>query len=201
MNRRGALALVFVLASSAARADAPSPPPPVCLPPRAESCAPHGKKDASAARRDPVLRAHALTLVNLHTREAVAVDATSSDAREASDIQQLLRDRTSWETHAIAAVCLATIRTACAALDARRVEFVSGYRSDKLNEMLRKKGHHVARHSQHVLGNAVDFRLPAVPYANLYAFARHAHRGGVGAYPESRFVHVDAGPARRWSGE
>ncbi len=199
MTSPHALAIGFVLAGGVAAAD---PPPPACMPPRAASCSPHAmRKDPGATRRDPVLLPPVLTLVNLHTHEAMAVDARVPAASEPQDLERLLRDRTSWETHAIAPECVATIRTACAGLGAQRVELVSGFRSDKLNEMLRKKGHHVARHSQHVLGRAVDFRLPAVPYAELYSFVRRNHPGGVGAYPESRFVHVDAGPARRWNGE
>jgi uncharacterized protein YcbK (DUF882 family) len=196
----GAIAVALLVAATA-RADAPPLPVARCLPARANSCVPRAKKDARAERRDPVRLAPVLTVVNLHTHEALAIDATTEGPNEAADLERLLRDRTNWETHTVASQCIATIRAACFALDSRRVEIVSGYRSDKLNEMLRKKGHHVARHSQHVLGNAVDFRLVGVPYRELYEFARRTHDGGVGAYPDSLFVHVDAGPRRRWNGE
>ena len=43
--------------------------------------------------------------------------------------------------------------------NAPRIEIVSGFRTPKLNEMRRKKGHHVALHSEHSLGHAVDFRI------------------------------------------
>ena len=78
---------------------------------------------------------------------------------------------------------------------------ISGYRSDKLNEHLRKKGRHVASQSQHVLGRAVDFRLVGVETAALQRFVRASHVGGIGYYPQSGFVHVDAGPRRQWRGE
>jgi uncharacterized protein YcbK (DUF882 family) len=74
------------------------------------------------------------------------------------------------------------------------------HRSDKLNEHLRKKGHHVARRSQHVLGHAVDFRLVGVPVQSVLLHLRGSHNGGVGFYPQSGFIHVDGGPRRRWSG-
>jgi len=96
---------------------------------------------------------------------------------------------------------MATLRKACTALRARRVEIISGYRSDKLNEMLRKKGRHVAKHSQHTQGQAVDFRLVGVPTRVLLRYVRNVHQGGIGFYPNSEFVHVDVGPVRQWRGE
>ena len=94
-----------------------------------------------------------------------------------------------------------TLRASAVAFGARRVEVVSGYRSDKLNEGLRKKGRHVARHSQHVLGNAIDYRLVGVDALRLHQWVLASHHGGVGFYPVNQFVHVDAGPPRRWRGE
>lgn len=200
MTVRSAAALGVLLVGAAVFADPVGPP--VCLAPRPDGCGSRDhRKDAEATRREPLLERAVITLLNLHTREALAVDTERVGSSESRDLERFLRDRTNWETHPIAGECMATIRAACLALGTRRVEIVSGYRSDKLNEMLRKKGHHVAPHSQHVLGRAVDFRLFAVPYAELYAFVRRNHRGGVGAYAGSRFVHVDAGPPRRWSGE
>lgn len=158
------------------------------------------KKDALVFPGEPRLRPVAATLMNLHTHEAEALDLTPSE-EESTRLRRLLRDRTNWEEHAMAPSVIATLRAAVVTLGARRVEVVSGYRSDKLNEMLRKKGRHVARRSQHVLGNAVDFRLVGVALPSLLAFVRRVHVGGIGAYRSSAFVHVDAGPARQWRGE
>jgi hypothetical protein len=83
---------------------------------------------------------------------------------------------------------------------AKRIEIVSGYRSPKYNLMLRKKGHQVARHSQHMEGNAVDFRIRGVPTRNVLHFVRSLRVGGVGYYPHSQFVHSDTGPIRYWTG-
>jgi uncharacterized protein YcbK (DUF882 family) len=90
-----------------------------------------------------------------------------------------------------------------------RIEIVSGYRSEKLNEMLRKKGHHVASKSQHSLGHAVDFRI-VLPGAEKGIDPRQLERdirglgwqGGVGVYllEGDWFVHADVGPQRGWYG-
>ena len=46
------------------------------------------------------------------------------------------------------------------------------------NLMLRKKGHEVARESEHPLGHAVDFRIPGVPTRQLMRLVRGQHLGG-----------------------
>ena len=81
-----------------------------------------------------------------------------------------------------------------------RIEVVSGYRSPKLNESLRKKGHQVASESQHTHGAALDFRVVGVPAEALAQAAGELHVGGIGTYRESDFVHLDTGRPRRWSG-
>ena len=83
---------------------------------------------------------------------------------------------------------------------AARIEVVSGYRSPKYNLMLRKKGHQVARSSQHMEGHAVDFRIRGVPTPVLLRYVRSLRRGGVGYYPHSQFVHSDTGKIRFWKG-
>jgi uncharacterized protein YcbK (DUF882 family) len=89
---------------------------------------------------------------------------------------------------------------AAAHFHARTVELVSGYRAPKYQLMLRKKGHEVARDSQHPRGQAIDFRLPQVPTKVLLRFVKSLRLGGVGYYPESRFVHCDVGRQRYWRG-
>lgn len=83
---------------------------------------------------------------------------------------------------------------------AQRIDVISGYRSPKYNLMLRKKGHQVARESQHMQGTAVDFRVRGVPIETLLGFVRSLHVGGVGFYPHSHFVHSDTGRVRFWKG-
>ncbi|MBP9086177.1 MAG: YcbK family protein [Kofleriaceae bacterium] len=81
------------------------------------------------------------------------------------------------------------------------VDVVSAFRHPKYNLMLRKKGHQVARESQHTFGHAIDFRLRGVNVQALHAWAVAQKHGGVGFYLESGFIHMDVGPIRYWNGE
>ena len=78
---------------------------------------------------------------------------------------------------------------------------VSAFRHPKYNLILRKKGHQVARDSQHTHGDAIDFYIPNTPTLALHAWAKDQAIGGVGLYLESGFVHMDTGRVRYWSGE
>jgi len=147
------------------------------------------------------------TIVQTHTDEHVMLDEGSpSPAR----FESLLADRVTGQRHEIDPRLLAALRELARKHDGARVEIVSGYRSEKLNETLRKKGHHVATHSQHSLGHAVDFRV--VPPGAARALSpleieREAREdlgwtGGVGVYLSDSdwFTHIDVGPNRRWNG-
>jgi uncharacterized protein YcbK (DUF882 family) len=146
------------------------------------------------------------TLVQTHTGEHVVLDGASpSDDR----FTALLSDRVTGERHPFDPKLIALLRTLGAKHPGARFELVSGYRSPKLNEMMRKKGRHVASHSQHSLGHAVDFRV--VPPDGLRGIdPRELEQeiralgwdGGIGVYTLASdwFVHCDVGPTRRWSG-
>lgn len=77
------------------------------------------------------------------------------------------------------------------------IHVISGYRSPKTNNMLRRRGRKVAKTSQHTRGKALDFFMPDVPVTKLRALGLKAHRGGVGYYRGS-FVHLDTGRVRHW---
>jgi uncharacterized protein YcbK (DUF882 family) len=157
---------------------------------------------------DPLLG----TLVQTHTDERVALDENvPSDDR----FSALLADRATGEDRPLDPRLLGLLRALARRHPGARFDLVSGYRSPKLNEMLRKKGHHVASHSQHSLGHAVDFRLfdpasdagtddpkPIDPAALEREIRALGWDGGVGVYlsPGDRFVHADVGPNRRWNG-
>jgi len=80
------------------------------------------------------------------------------------------------------------------------IDVVCGYRTPWSNEFLRTRSAHtgVAQHSLHMQAEAIDIRLPGIPTSELRDAALRLHRGGVGYYRTSDFVHVDVGRVRRW---
>lgn len=78
------------------------------------------------------------------------------------------------------------------------IDVVCGYRSPSSNEFLRAHRHKVAQHSLHMQAMAIDIRIPGVSTSRLRDAALLLHRGGVGYYAASEFVHVDVGRVRRW---
>lgn len=79
-------------------------------------------------------------------------------------------------------------------------EVISGYRSPVTNAMLHSTTEGVAMHSMHVEGKAIDIHVPGRGLRTLRLAALSLHRGGVGYYPHSNFVHVDTGRVRWWVG-
>nr|WP_245439281.1 DUF882 domain-containing protein [Microvirga aerophila] len=76
----------------------------------------------------------------------------------------------------------------------------SAYRSPQTNSMLRRRSSAVAKHSQHMLGKALDFYLPDVPAQQVRAIGMRLQNGGVGYYPNAYtpFIHLDVGSVRAW---
>lgn len=78
---------------------------------------------------------------------------------------------------------------------------ISGYRSPHTNALLRGRGGSgtgVASRSLHMVGQAVDIRVPGVKLEHLRNAAKSLKIGGVGFYPDLNFVHVDVGRVRYW---
>ena len=80
------------------------------------------------------------------------------------------------------------------------IAVICGYRTPWSNEFLRTRNPHtgVAQHSLHMQAEAIDIRLPGIPTSDLRDAALRLHRGGVGYYRSSDFVHVDVGRVRHW---
>lgn len=79
-------------------------------------------------------------------------------------------------------------------------QVISGYRSPASNRLLSERSGEVAKHSLHMDGKAMDIYLQDVALDRLRAAALDIGQGGVGYYPDSKFVHVDVGRVRRWQG-
>ena len=47
-------------------------------------------------------------------------------------------------------------------------------------------------------GQAIDIRIPGITSEQLRSAARSLKLGGVGFYPDLKFVHVDVGRVRYW---
>lgn len=165
--------------------------------------------------RQDVRRVHApeaaastvLTLHNVWTNESLPVVLAPAPkkneppiAEPAAPFNQLARDHFTNQTTTMDPRLFGTVVRAAEKFHARYVEIVSGFRAPKYQLMLRKKLHEVARDSQHPRGTAVDFRVAGVPTRVLLRFVRSLHLGGVGYYPDSKFVHADVGPIRFWRG-
>lgn len=142
-----------------------------------------------------------LALANLHTGEELAVSFHPNDMapRDAAALRHLLRDYRVNEEHEMDfGLFLQLTDLARQAAVPAVFEVISGYRSPGTNASLRANGHHVAEHSQHVLGRAMDVRLRDCSLSKLHDLALSAQRGGVGYYPRSNFVHIDTGRVRSW---
>jgi uncharacterized protein YcbK (DUF882 family) len=80
------------------------------------------------------------------------------------------------------------------------IQIISSYRSPATNAMLHRRSSGVARHSQHMLGHAMDMFIPGVPLEQIRFAGLRLQLGGVGFYPTSGspFVHLDTGSIRHW---
>ncbi|MCG9916080.1 MAG: YcbK family protein [Phenylobacterium sp.] len=146
-----------------------------------------------------------LSVLNLHTGERLATtywEAGSYVPEALSGLARVLRDHRTGETHAMAPQLLDLVARLQSDLGASQpVQVISGYRSPRTNEALRRSGGGgVAKRSLHMDGLAMDIRLPGIDLARLRDAAWAQQGGGVGYYPGSDFVHVDVGAVRRWNG-
>lgn len=148
-------------------------------------------------------RPNRLRLRNLHTGERIDLVYRRGGAylpEAISRLDRFLRDSRSGESRGIDPRLfdlLGDLMTKVGRPGAE-LEVVCGYRTRSSNELLRRSGPGVAKHSLHVLGEAIDVRLPGTSTARLRDAALALGRGGVGYYPRSDFIHVDVGRRRRW---
>ena len=144
-----------------------------------------------------------LSFYNTHTGESAAVEYCRSGCLVPDSLEKIdhiLRDTRTGETKTIDVGLLDLLNRLARALPTDGpFHVISGYRSPSTNDYLRLHGGGgVAAHSLHLVGKAIDIRVPGIKLRDLYAKAVSLHGGGVGIYPESDFVHVDVGRVRTW---
>lgn len=115
------------------------------------------------------------------------------------DINRLLRDHRSNTVAAIDPELIVLLNKVSTQFGSNNVvHVISGYRSPETNRKLAEASGGVAKHSMHLEGKAIDVRIPGYDLNDLRKAALAQKRGGVGYYPDSKFVHVDTGRVRHW---
>ncbi|MEE9334800.1 MAG: DUF882 domain-containing protein [Granulosicoccaceae bacterium] len=146
--------------------------------------------------------ARKLSLHSTHTGESLTVTYFQYGGYDRDSLQQLntlLRDhRQNVSTRMDPALFDQLWHIQQLLQDDGSVEIISGFRTTKTNNMLRRSSSGVASNSYHPKGQAIDFRLPAVSTQQVRNVALHLQNGGVGYYRKSNFVHIDSGPIRAW---
>jgi uncharacterized protein YcbK (DUF882 family) len=143
-----------------------------------------------------------LAFVHTHTGETLSTTYFQDGdylAQSLERVNHLLRDFRTNEVHSMDPVLLDILfELQGAAHHDGPFEVISAYRSPQTNAALRRRSNAVAEHSLHMQGRAIDIRLRGFPTAKVRDIAIALHRGGVGFYEASDFVHVDTGRVRTW---
>jgi len=153
----------------------------------------------------PSAREYRLRFYHTHTRERLDIVYRRGDTYlpEALDaLDHYLRDHRTGEVRHFDPHLFDLLHDLTASLNdsGGEIDVICGYRTLWRNEFLRTRNEHtgVARHSLHMQAEAIDIRLPGIPTAAVRDAALRLHRGGVGYYRSSDFVHVDVGRVRQW---
>jgi uncharacterized protein YcbK (DUF882 family) len=165
---------------------------------RAQSRAASAQEPSSQERQD-----HRLLLYNTHTSERIDIVYRRGDQYIPSALAKLdyfLRDhRTGDVRHFDPHLydILSDLTLSIGHPDGE-IDIVCGYRTPSTNESLRAHTTGVAKNSLHIQAEAIDLRMPGIDTLRLRKAALALHRGGVGYYPHSDFIHVDTGRVRQW---
>ena len=120
------------------------------------------------------------------------------DTGALAELDNLFRDRHSRKVAEIDPGVYDQLFAVSNIFQGREVNMLSGYRAPETNEAMRRRMAGVAKHSYHVLAQAVDFYISGVSISEIHIAALKLSVGGVGYYPGSNFVHIDTGPLRNW---
>ena len=143
-----------------------------------------------------------LHLFNTHTGEDLKL-CYFRDGKLVADacrrLDRLLRDFRSGDVHTMDTRLFDLVHAIQTRLGhSGRVEIISGYRSPKTNDKLRRQSNGVAKRSLHMQGKALDIRLSEFDTARARDAALTLRAGGVGYYAKSDFIHIDTGRVRHW---
>ncbi|HEY6007783.1 MAG TPA: DUF882 domain-containing protein [Geobacteraceae bacterium] len=144
-----------------------------------------------------------LTLFNTHNREKLTVTFRTPhgeyDPEALAAINRILRCHYTEEVAEMDTRVIEYLNRVDNELGGgNEIHIISGYRSPAYNNLLRREGRHVAGHSLHMKGKAIDIAIPHVGTNSLRRIALNLHAGGVGYYPGAGFVHIDSGAFRTW---
>lgn len=116
------------------------------------------------------------------------------------EINHVLRDYRTGDIHPIDVQLLDQLHDLKLTLGVanRPFHIISGYRSPHTNSQLHNESSGVATNSLHMQGRAIDIRIEGVDTRHVRNAALAMHRGGVGYYHQSDFVHLDTGNVRYW---
>jgi uncharacterized protein YcbK (DUF882 family) len=145
-----------------------------------------------------------LSFYNTHTGERLSVCYFKNGAycpQAMGRINHILRDHRTGDIKVMDPTLLDLLASVNRQLGCSTpFHIISGYRSPQTNARLRKQTTGVAKFSYHMLGRAIDIRLPGCDTRQLREVCLDLKGGGVGYYPRSDFVHVDTGTFRTWKG-
>ena len=147
-----------------------------------------------------------ISLIHIHTGESLTITYKKDGQYIPSAMRQinyLLRD---WRKDQVISIDPRTIDLVWELHEDlgshEPIHVVCGYRSASTNAFLHRIGRHVAKESQHIRGNAIDFYFPDVPTQKIRNIALVRQVGGVGYYRSAGgptgFLHVDSGHVRHW---
>lgn len=139
-------------------------------------------------------------LVDAHSGavyDGVYRNANGPVANAMEELDLFLRDRRTGGVTGIDVAVIDFLVAVMASTEQKSATVLSAYRSLQTNAMLEHTMFGVADNSQHLYGRALDVSFPE-RLEDAVAAARDMKRGGVGWYPHSHFVHLDAGPVRNW---
>jgi uncharacterized protein YcbK (DUF882 family) len=150
-----------------------------------------------------LLQEHRLLLYHTHTGERLDIVYRLGDDYVPEAIAKLdyfLRDHRTGEIHHFDPKLYDILEDLTVAVrrPGAEIDIVCGYRTPWSNQFLRTHTEGVAKNSLHMQAQAIDLRIPGVETSRLRDVALSLHRGGVGYYPHSNFIHVDTGRVRQW---